>query len=308
MLRFTLERLLTGIPTLLVLIAVAFFLIRAAPGGPFDTERQLAPEIEANMRAAYHLDEPLVQQFGRYLFNIAQGDFGPSFQYREYTVTELIAAGFPVSMTVGGLAMLLAVIIGVGLGTLAALRQNRATDHAVMAAAMTGISVPSFVTAPLLILLLAVTLGWLPAGGYGDGGWQFLLLPVVTLALPQIAYLARLTRASMIEVLRSPYIRTARAQGQSLRVIVLRHALKPALLPVVSYLGPATAGVLTGSVVIEQIFGLPGIGRFFVNGALNRDYTLVMGVVVFYGVLILVFNFLVDVIYGLLDPRIRRRG
>ena len=308
MLRFTLQRLLTGIPTLLVLIAIAFFLIRAAPGGPFDTERQLAPEIEANMRAAYHLDEPLVQQFGRYLVNLARGDFGPSFQYREYTVTELIAAGFPVSVTVGGLAMLLAVVVGVALGTLAALRQNSTADHAVMAAAMTGISVPTFVTAPLLILLLAVTLGWLPAGGYGDGGWRFLLLPVVTLALPQIACIARLTRASMIEVLRSPYIRTARAQGQRLHTIVLRHALKPAMLPVVSYIGPATAGVLTGSVVIEQIFGLPGVGRFFVNGALNRDYTLVMGVVVFYGALILLFNFLVDVVYGLLDPRIRHRS
>lgn len=305
MLRFTLQRLLTGIPTLLVLIALAFFLIRAAPGGPFDTERKLPPEIEANMRAAYHLDEPLVQQFGRYLGNLLQGDFGPSFKYREFTVTELIRAGFPVSLRVGGFAMLLAVLIGVTAGAFAALRQNRLADHAVMGAAMTGISVPAFVMAPLLILVLAVGLGWLPAGGYGDGGWRYLLLPVVTLALPQIAYLARLTRGSMIEVLRSPYIRTARAQGLALPTIMVRHALKPALLPVVSYLGPATAGLITGSVVIEQIFGLPGIGRFFVTGALNRDYTLVMGVVVFYGVLILVFNFLVDLIYGWLDPRIR---
>ncbi|MBM4195770.1 MAG: oligopeptide ABC transporter permease OppB [Gammaproteobacteria bacterium] len=307
MLRFTLQRLLTGIPTLLVLIALAFFLIRAAPGGPFDTERQLAPEIEAAIRKAYHLDEPLPQQFARYLGGLVRGDFGPSFQYREYTVTELIVAGLPVSMTVGGLAMLVAVLVGVAAGTTAALRQNRMADHAVMAAAMTGISVPSFVMAPLLILLLAVGLRWLPAGGYGDGHWRYLLLPVLTLALPQIAYIARLTRASMIEVLRSPYIRTARAQGLALRTIVLRHALKPTLLPVMSYLGPATAALLTGSVVIEQIFGLPGIGRFFVNGALNRDYTLVMGVVVFYGVLIVVFNFLVDVVYGLLDPRIRHR-
>jgi oligopeptide transport system permease protein len=305
MLRFTLQRLLTGIPTLLVLIALAFFLIRAAPGGPFDTERQLPPEIEANIRAAYHLDEPLVQQFGRYLGNLLQGNFGPSFKYREFTVTELIRAGFPVSLRVGGFAMVLAVLLGVTAGAFAALRQNRFADYAVMGAAMTGISVPAFVMAPLLILVLAVGLGWLPAGGYGDGGWRHLLLPVVTLALPQIAYLARLTRGSMIEVLRSPYIRTARAQGLALSTIVVRHALKPALLPVVSYLGPATAGLITGSVVIEQIFGLPGIGRFFVTGALNRDYTLVMGVVVFYGVLILVFNFLVDLIYGWLDPRIR---
>jgi oligopeptide transport system permease protein len=305
MLRFTLQRLLTGIPTLLILVAVAFFLIRAAPGGPFDSERQLPPEIEANMRAAYDLDEPLLTQFGRYLARLLRGDFGPSFQYREFSVTELIATGFPVSLRIGGLAMLLAVLVGVAAGSIAALRQNRRADHAVMALAMTGISVPNFVMAPLLILALAVGLGWLPAGGYGDGSWRFLLLPVVTLALPQIAYLARLTRASMIEVLRSPYIRTARAQGQPLRTIVLRHALRPTLLPVVSYLGPATAGVLTGSVVIEQIFGLPGIGRFFVTGAINRDYTLVMGVVVFYGVLILVCNFLVDLVYGWLDPRIR---
>jgi oligopeptide transport system permease protein len=305
MLRFTMQRLLTGIPTLLILMALAFFLIRAAPGGPFDTERQLPPEIEANMRRAYHLDEPLVQQFARYLGNLARGDFGPSFQYREFSVTELIWAGFPVSLRVGGLAMLLATIVGVSAGAFAALRQNRPGDRVVMAAAMTGISIPSFVMAPLLILLVAVFLGWLPAGGYGDGGWRHILLPVLTLALPQIAYLSRLTRASMIEVLRSPYIRTARAQGLRLRTIVLRHALKPALLPVVSYLGPATAALITGSVVIEQIFGLPGIGRFFVTGALNRDYTLVMGVVVFYGTLILVFNFLVDLVYGFLDPRIR---
>jgi oligopeptide transport system permease protein len=305
MLRFTLQRLLTGIPTLLVLVAAAFFLIRAAPGGPFDAERQLPPEIEANLRQAYHLDEPLPRQFQRYLGNLARGDFGPSFQYREFTVTELIRAGFPVSLKVGALAMLLAVLVGVAAGSFAALRQNRVADHVVMTAAMTGISVPNFVTAPLLVLLLAVVLKWLPAGGLVVGEWRYLVMPVVTLALPQVAYISRLTRASMIEVLRSPYIRTARAQGLPLPTIVLRHALKPTLLPVVSYLGPATAAVITGSVVIEQIFGLPGIGRFFVTGALNRDYTLVMGVVVFYGTLILAFNFVVDVVYGFLDPRIR---
>jgi len=303
MLRFALQRLLTGIPTLLVLVALAFFLIRAAPGGPFDAERQLPPEIEANLRAAYHLDEPLYQQFGRYLANVARGDFGPSFQYREFTVTELIWAGFPVSLRIGALAILLAVVVGVAAGSFAALRQNRTADHAVMAAAMTGVSIPNFVTAPLLVLVFAVILQWLPAGGVG--GWRHLVMPVVTLALPQIAYIARLTRGSMVEVLRSAFIRTARAQGLPLPTIVLRHALKPALLPVVSYLGPATAAVITGSVVVEQIFGLPGIGRFFVTGALNRDYTLVMGVVVFYGTLILVFNFIVDLVYGVLDPRIR---
>ncbi len=310
MLRLFFRRLLESIPTLLILIAVTFFMMRIAPGGPFDSEKRLAPEVEANLRAAYHLDEPLYQQFGRYLWNLAQGDFGPSFQYRDRTVTELIAGGFPVSLQLGGLAMLIAVVAGVALGSLAALRQNQATDYTTMAAAMTGISVPNFVLAPLLVLVFAIYLGWLPAGGLGEesffaGGWKNLVLPVFTLALTQVAYIARLTRGSMIEVLRSNYIRTARAQGLSTLTILFRHALKPALIPVVSYLGPATAGLITGSVVIEQIFGLPGLGRYFVTGALNRDYTLVLGIVVFYGALIILFNFLVDLIYGWLDPRSR---
>lgn len=305
MLSFALRRLLSAIPTLFVLLALTFALIRVAPGGPFDAEKQLPPEIETRLRAAYHLDEPLYQQFGRYLGGLLQGDFGPSFQYRDYTVTELIASGFPVSLKLGGLAILFAVLIGVSLGTWAALRQNKPTDHAVMAAAMTGISIPNFVLAPLLILLLAVQLRWLPAGGLGDGSWRYLILPVIALALPQIAYIARLTRGSMIEVLRSDFIRTARAQGLPLRDVLLLHALKPAMLPIVSYLGPAAAAVITGSVVIEQIFGVPGLGRYFVQGALNRDYTLVMGVVVFYGVLIIAFNFLVDLAYRWLDPRVQ---
>ena len=305
MLTFTFRRLLSAIPTLLILIGLAFVLIRVAPGGPFDGEKQLPVEIEANLRAAYHLDEPLYQQFGRYLVNIAQGDFGPSFQYRDFSVTELIRSGFPVSLRLGGLAMLLALFVGVSAGAFAALRQNSAADYSVMAVTMTGISIPNFVVAPLLILLFAVGLGWLPAGGIGDGSAKHIVLPVIALALPQIAYIARLMRGSMIEVLRSPFIRTARAQGLSMPRIIVLHALKPALLPVVSYLGPATAAVITGSVVIEQIFGLPGLGRYFVQGALNRDYTLVMGVVVFYGSLIIVFNFFVDLLYGWLDPRVR---
>ena len=305
MLSFAFKRLLTAIPTLLVLLALAFALIRVAPGGPFDAEKELPPEIEARLNAAYHLDEPLYQQFGRYMGGLLQGDFGPSFQYKDYTVTELIAAGFPVSLKLGGLAMLLALLAGISIGTWAALRQNSRTDHAVMALAMTGISVPVFVMAPLLILFFAVQLRWLPAGGLGEGEWQNLVLPVVSLALPQIAVVARLTRASMIEVLRSDFIRTARAQGLPQREIILGHALKPALLPIVSYLGPATAGIITGSVVIEQIFGVPGLGRYFVQGALNRDYTLVMGVVVFYGVLIILLNFLVDLAYRWLDPRVK---
>ena len=303
MLSFALRRLLSAIPTLLVLLALSFALIRVAPGGPFDTERQIPPEIQERLNETYYLDEPLWMQFGRYLGGLLRGDFGPSFQYKDYTVTELISAGFPVSLQLGGLAMLLALLVGVSVGTLAALRQNSRIDHIAMGAAMTGISIPNFVLAPILVLVFAVTLRWLPAGGLGE--WRSLILPVVSLALPQIAYISRLTRGSMIEVLRSDFIRTAKAQGLPTLEIIMGHALKPALVPIVSYLGPATAGIITGSVVIEQIFGVPGLGRYFVQGALNRDYTLVMGVVVFYGVLIIVFNFLVDLAYRWLDPRVK---
>lgn len=304
MLIYAAKRFLGALPTLFILIALAFFMIRVAPGGPFDAEKTLPAEIQANLEKAYHLDEPLPQQFARYVGGLARGDFGPSFQYPDYSVTELIATGFPVSLRLGGLAMLLALGVGVTVGTMAALRQNTAADHGVMAVAMTGISVPNFVMAPLLILVFAVYLGWLPAGGLGDGGIRHMVLPIIALALPQIAYIARLTRGSMIEVLRSQFVRTALAKGLPKRTVVLRHALKPALLPVVSYLGPATAAVITGSVVIEQIFGVPGLGRYFVLGALNRDYTLVMGVVVFYGVLIIAFNLFVDLAYALLDPKV----
>jgi oligopeptide transport system permease protein len=292
------------VPTMLVLITIAFFLIRVAPGGPFDSEKVLPPEIRANLDAQYHLDEPLLQQYFRYLGQIMSGDFGPSFQYKDWTVNELIARGFPVSGTIGGLAMLLAFFAGTMIGILAALRQNSVVDYSVMGVAMLGISIPNFVVAPLLILGLAVYGGWLPAGGW-DWSWQRMVLPVVTLALPAIAYIARLTRGSMIEVLHSNYIRTARAKGLPERVVILRHALKPALLPVISYMGPATAAMITGSVVIERIYSIPGLGSYFVQGALNRDYTLVMGVVVFYGVVIIVLNFIVDLLYAWLNPRIR---
>jgi oligopeptide transport system permease protein len=286
-------------------MTLAFFMMRAAPGGPFDTEKTLAPEIQANLDKKYHLDEPLIKQYGRYLFDLAQGDFGPSFQYKDYSVNELIATGFPVSLRLGGTAIILAFFIGSLLGTIAALRQNTATDYTVMAAAMTGISIPNFVLAPLMILLFAVHLGWLPAGGWNDGAFLNTILPITALTLPYVAYISRLMRSSMIEVLRSNPIRTARAKGLPERTVILRHAMKPALLPVISFLGPATAGIITGSVVIEQIFGIPGLGRYFVQGALNRDYTLVMGVVVFYGILIIFFNIIVDVLYALLDPKVR---
>lgn len=305
MLRYALIRLASAVPTLFLVIAFAFFLVRAAPGGPFDAERRLAPAIEQRFAEAYHLDEALPQQFWRYTSGLLRGDFGPSFRYHDSTVTELIAQGLPISFQLGGLAIVLALGIGFFVGALAALNKNGWIDHLVMALAMTGISVPTFVVAPLLVLVFAVGFRWLPAGDLTTPAHY--ILPVTALALPQIAYIARLTRGSMVEVLRSDYIRTARAQGLTNRNIVLFHALKPTLLPVVSYLGPAAAALLTGSVVIEQIFGLPGLGRFFVQGALNRDYTLVMGVVIFYAVLIIAFNFIVDLIYAALDPRVRYR-
>ena len=303
-LRHTGTRVLGLIPTLLVLITIAFFLIRIAPGGPFDSEKVLPPEIRANLDAKYHLDEPLLQQYFRYLGQIMSGDFGPSFQYKDWSVNELIGRGFPVSATLGGLAMLLAFVVGTLIGIAAALRQNTAVDYSVMGVAMLGISIPNFVVAPLLILGLAVYAGWLPAGGW-DWSWQRMVLPVITLALPVIAYIARLMRGSMIEVLHSNYIRTARAKGLPEHVVIRRHALKPAILPVISYMGPAMAALITGSVVIERIYSIPGLGSYFVQGALNRDYTLVMGVVIFYGVVIIVLNFIVDLLYAGLNPRIR---
>jgi oligopeptide transport system permease protein len=307
MLRFTLLRFLWAIPTLLLVIVLAFLMVHAAPGGPFDAERTLPPEIEANIAKAYHLDEPLPQQFGRYLGGILKGDLGPSYRYRDYTVTELIGNAIPVSLKLGVLAMALAVIVGIGAGTLAALRQNSLLDRLTMALAMSGISIPVFVVGPLLILFFAVHLQWLPASWSGSiSGWRF-LLPVIALALPQIAYIARLTRASMIDVLGSDFIRTARAQGLGTASIIRYHAMKPAMLPVLSYMGPAIAAILTGSVVVEEIFGIPGVGQFFVRGALNRDYTLVLGIVIFYATLVIVLNFIVDVLYGFLDPRVRHQ-
>ncbi len=305
--RQALYRLATAVPTLWVLVTLTFFLMHAAPGGPFDRERVLPPEIERALAAEYHLDEPLLRQYTRYLAALAKGDFGPSFQYEGFRVSELIAAGLPVSLTLGALAMLLAVFIGCGAGIIAALRHRRFSDYGLMSLALLGISIPSYVVAPVLVLVFAISLRWLPAGGWLPGRDSDLLLPVIALALPQIASLARLMRGSLLEVLQQPYLRTARAKGLPLRLVILRHAIKPALMPVASYLGPATAGILTGSVVVEQVFDLPGIGRYFVQGALNRDYTLVLGVVVVYGALILLFNFLVDLAYGLLDPRVQPR-
>lgn len=282
-------------------------MVHAAPGGPFDDERGLPPEIEARMAQAYDLDKPLPEQLWRYLSGLVQGDFGPSYRYRDYTVTELIAGAFPLSLRLGATAMLLALVVGLAAGTYAALRSNSLPDRFVMTFAMTGISIPVFVIAPILVLFLAVKLHWLPAGWSGNEGLARWILPVVSLALPQIAYIARLMRASMIDVLASDFIRTARAQGLGTMAVVRYHALKPALLPVLSYMGPAVAAILTGSVVVEEIFGIPGLGQFFVRGALNRDYTLVLGIVIFYAALVVSLNLVVDILYGVIDPRIRQR-
>ncbi len=307
MLRYTLLRLLGAIPTLLLVIALSFLMVHMAPGGPFDDERALPPEVKENIEKAYRLDEPLPAQFLRYLSGLARGDLGPSYKYRNYTVNERIGEAFPLSLKLGALAMLLAFFVGVGAGTAAALRHGGVLDRTIMGFSMTGISIPVFVVAPVLVLLFAVKLGWLPAGWSSTTSPSRFVLPVVTLALPQIAYIARLTRASMIDVLSRDFIRTARAQGLATGTIVRLHALKPALLPVVSYMGPAIAAILTGSVVVEEIFGIQGLGREFVQGAMNRDYTLVLGIVVFYAALIVLLNLLVDILYGVLDPRVRQR-
>lgn len=302
---FLLRRLLTAIPTLFVIVTLGFALLHAAPGGPFDGEREMLPEIRASIEAAYHLDEPLPLQYLRYLGQLARGDFGPSFQYRNTSVNELIAQGLPIDMTIGGLALLLALLIGTPLGLLSAVKRNTLWDRLGVAVSLLGISIPVYVTAPLLVLIFAVGLHWLPAGDWGGGSLRNLVLPVVALSLPYIAYVARILRASLSDVLHAPYIRTARAKGLPWRTVILRHALKPALLPLVSFLGPAAVGVITGSIVIETTFGLPGIGRFFVDGAFNRDYTLVMGVTVLYGLLIVTANLIADICYALLDPRVR---
>ena len=307
MLRYALLRVLGAIPTLLLVIVLAFLMVHAAPGGPFDDERVLPADVAANIEAAYHLDEALPAQFARYMSGLLRGDLGPSYRYRDHTVSELIGAGFPLSLQIGVLAVALALMLGITSGTAAALRQGTMLDRVVMSLAMTGISIPVFVVAPVLVLLLAVKLQWLPAGWSGATGAAKFVLPVITLALPQIAYIARLTRASMIDVLGQDFIRTARAQGLGTGALIRVHALKPAMLPVLSYLGRAIAAVLTGSVVVEEVFGIPGLGQFFVRGALNRDYTLVLGIVIFYATLIIALNLIVDLLYSVLDPRVRRR-
>jgi oligopeptide transport system permease protein len=305
MLRFVFRRLLTAIPTLFVIVTISFFLMRVAPGGPFNQERGLNPVIKANLEKVYHLDEPLWQQYLRYLGDLVRGEFGPSYTSPDFTVAEKFANGLPVSIQLGGSALILALIFGAILGITAALHQNRPADYAVIATATAGSTIPTFVIAPLFQLFFALTLKWFPVGGWGDGALVNKVGPIVTLMLPQLAIVARLMRGSMIESLRSHHIRTARALGLSDYAVIIRHALRGALLPIISYAGPAAAALLTGSIIVETIFAIPGIGREFVLAALNRDYTVVMGTVVVIAVFTILFNLLVDIGYAIVDPRVR---
>jgi oligopeptide transport system permease protein len=307
MVRYAVVRVLGAIPTVLIIITLSFFLLHAAPGGPFDAQKQIPPAIKQNIERMYHLDEPLYRQYVRYLGAILHGDFGPSYQYRDTTVNEIIREGFPVDCVIGACALAASIFIGLPIGILGAIKRNGSWDHVPMGLAMIGISIPVFVVAPVLILVFAVKLHWFPAGGWANGSPSHVLLPAAALAAPYIAYVAKLMRGSMVDVLNSPFILMARAKGLPRSLVILRHAMKPALMPLVSFLGPAVVGVITGSILIETIFGLPGIGRAFVDGALNRDYTLVLGVTILYGGLIVLFNLLADLSYSVLDPRVRYR-
>lgn len=290
--------------TLWLLATLCFFLLRAAPGGPFDAEKSAPPEIQAALDAQYRFDQPLPAQYGHWLSDVLRGDLGPSFQYPDYRVNELIAASLPISLFNGGLALLLALALGIPIGMWAALKAGGWTDRALMFGASLGLAIPKFVVAPLLILVFAVTLQALPAGGW-DGTWRSAVLPIIALALPNLAYCARLMRASLLEVLSADYLQAARGRGLPEWRIVAAHALRPALLPVAAWLSPALINVVSGSAVVEQVFGIPGVGRYFVQGALNRDYTLVLGVVLVIGAAIVLINAAVDWLRALLDPRLR---
>ncbi|GAA0647050.1 oligopeptide ABC transporter permease OppB [Sphingomonas ursincola] len=299
---------MTAIPTLLLVLLASFALMRFAPGGPFDGERPLAPETRAALEAAYGLNLPMGEQFALFLQRTLTGDFGPSLVYRDFTVTQLIADSLPVSLTLGGLAILLALVLGLAAGMVAALRPGGWADETLMLVATIVTALPSFVTGPLLALIFGLWLGLLPVGGLGDGllsAPQYWIMPVIALALPVAGAIAKLARAGLAAALAQEHIRTARARGLGTGAIIARHALRPALVPVVSYLGPAAAGLLTGAVVIETVFALPGLGRYFVQGALNRDYPLIMAVILLYAALIIAFNLIADLLYGWLDPRSR---
>ncbi len=304
MLRFIGRRLWNGTLTLAALVTLTFFVMRLAPGGPFSRNRKISPEVQANIEAAFHLDEPVWKQFGRFVWGLLHLDLGPSTRFRDYSVNDLIVSGLPYSLTIGFWAILVASLVGIVLGIAGALRRNEMTDYVAGTIGVIGIAIPIFVIGPVLQVIFALKLGWFPVGGW-NAGWKSLVLPVLVLALPNVAYISRLTRTSMIETMRENYVRTARAKGIGGRRVMIRHTLKGALLPVVAYLGPATASIITGSVLIETVFALPGVGRHFVDAALNRDYPLVMGITLLYGALLIIFNIGTDVLRAWMDPRLR---
>jgi oligopeptide transport system permease protein len=305
MLRYIFKRFLTAIPTLFLIITISFFLMHVAPGGPFNMEHGIPPEIKANIERVYHLDEPVWQQYLRYLSNLLHGDLGPSYVILNFSVAEIFAKSLPVSIWIGSLAMLFSVVAGCIMGVAAALRRNTFIDYIIVSIATAGSTIPTFVTAPLIQLLFGLVFRWIWIGGWHDGAFPALIGPVITLALPQLATVARLMRGSMIEALLTHHVRTAKAMGLSDYSIVIRHAMRGALLPIASYAGPAAAGLLTGSIIVESIFQIPGIGRAFIDGALNRDYTLVMGTVIVIAVFTIIFNLISDILYALIDPRVR---
>lgn len=303
--KFIFRRALGLIPTMFIIVTICFFFIRLAPGGPFSSEKKIPPQIMKNIEAKYHFDEPLMMQYVRYLGDIVRGDFGPSYKYKDYDVNFYISRSLPKSLGLGTLALVFAVIMGMGAGMLSSLRQNTWVDYLSMSVAAVGISVPLFVIGPVLMYIFAMQLNWLPASGWiNEQGYKALIIPVFSLSLPYFATVARLSRASFLESLRSDYVRTAKAKGLKTSVIMFRHVLKGASLPIVSYLGPAFSGIITGSIVIEQIFRIPGLGRHFVQAAFNRDYTMIMGTVIVFSLILVIMNFVVDILYGYLDPRI----
>jgi len=306
MLSFIAKRLAVAIPTLLILIALSFLLMHAAPGGPFTSEKKFPAQVMANLNAKYGLDQPLWRQMASYVWGIVtEFDFGPSFIYKDRTVNEIIAQGFPVTLLYGSIAFLVATGVGIALGVTAAIWHNSWVDYLAVGISIGAQVLPNFVLAPLLVLVFTLWLGWLPGGGWNHGEWHFVVMPVIALSTSFMASIARITRSSMLEILTSNHIRTARAKGLPESKVILRHALKPALLPVISYLGPAFVTMITGSVVVDMYFSTGGIGRLFVDAALNRDYSVMMGITILVGALTILFNLLVDVLYAWIDPKIR---
>ena len=306
MLSFVVRRLAVAIPTLLILVVLSFILMYSAPGGPFNSERPLPPEVLANIEAKYGLDQPFWKQIVNYVTSVVTAfDFGPSFQYKDRTVNDIIAQGFPVTLTYGFWSFVVAVTVGMSLGIAAAIKQNSWLDYLAVGISIGAQVLPNFVMAPILLLIFTLWLGWLPGGGWEGGQWNYLIMPVIALSTSYMASIARITRSSMLEVLNTNFIRTARSKGLPMGRVIWKHAMKPTILPVLSYLGPAFVGMITGSVIIDVFFSTGGIGQFFVNSAFNRDYSVIMGITILVGTLTILFNLLVDVLYAWIDPKIR---